>query len=86
MESTAKYGTARVGAPENCVAGIKTGTAQTGVSDADGKEILNYWYAGYIRKPEKTPRYTVVILEESGGESHVPGAFKKIAETLAEFI
>ena len=39
MESTARFGTARIGAPQNCVSGIKTGTAQTGVYDENGEEI-----------------------------------------------
>ncbi len=85
MESTARFGTARVGAPTNCISGIKTGTAQTGVYDEFGNEKQNYWYAGYICNNEGTPVYTVVLLEESSRESHVPEAFKKIAETLADF-
>ena len=85
MESTARFGTARIGTPTNCRSGIKTGTAQTGVCDEAGNEKQNYWYAGYICNEEGTPVYTVVLLEESYGESHVPEAFKKIAETLADF-
>lgn len=86
MESTARFGTARSGAPQNCISGIKTGTAQTGVFAEDGEEILNYWYAGYICDSEETPAYTLVILEETSGESHVPAAFRKISETLVDFI
>ena len=86
MESTARFGTAKVGAPENCVAGIKTGTAQTGIFDANGKEIMNYWYGGYLCGDEGDPKYTLVILEESAEPSHVPISFKKFAETLADFI
>ena len=85
MESTARFGTARIGAPTNCISGIKTGTAQTGVKGKDGSEIQNYWYAGYICGEEGTPVYTVVVMEENSGESHVPSAFKKIGETLADF-
>ena len=86
MESTARYGTATRGAPQNCTSGIKTGTAQTGVYDENGDEILNYWYAGYICDAEENPVYTIVILEESAGESHTAEAFRKIGETLADFI
>ena len=86
MESTARFGTAQKGAPENCIAGIKTGTAQTGVHDENGEEIHNYWYAGYICDSDEVPVYTVVIMEESSSESQVPAAFKKITETLADFI
>ena len=86
MESTARYGTAMRGAPQNCTSGIKTGTAQTGVYDENGDEILNYWYAGYICDAEENPVYTIVILEESAGESQTAEAFRKIGETLADFI
>ena len=55
MESTARFGTARIGAPQNCVSGIKTGTAQTGVYDENGVEIENYWYAGYICNAQEEP-------------------------------
>ena len=83
MESTARFGTARVGAPQNCVSGIKTGTAQTGVYDENGEEIENYWYAGYICNAQEEPLYTLVVLEETAGEMHVPQAFRKIGEALA---
>lgn len=86
MESTARFGTARRGAPEGCVSGIKTGTAQTGVDDENGDEIMNCWYAGYICDAENTPVYTVVVLEETAGDSTVGDAFKKIGEALLDFI
>lgn len=86
MESTARYGTAQEGAPQNCISGIKTGTAQTGVYDENGEEILNYWYAGYICDEHETPVFTIVILEESAGESHTAEAFRKIGEALVDFI
>ena len=85
MESTARFGTARIGAPQNCVSGIKTGTAQTGVYDENGEEIENYWYAGYICNAQEEPLYTLVVLEETAGEMHVPQAFRKIGETLVDF-
>ena len=85
MESTARFGTARIGAPQNCVSGIKTGTAQTGVYDENGEEIENYWYAGYICNAQEEPLYTLVVLEETAGETHVPQAFRKIGEALVDF-
>lgn len=86
MKSTARYGTARLGAPENCTSGIKTGTAQTGIFSENGAEVLNYWYAGFICDETETPRYTVVLLEESDEKSHTAVAFKKIGEFLGDFI
>lgn len=85
MESTARFGTARIGAPQSCVSGIKTGTAQTGVYDENGEEIENYWYAGYICNAQEEPLYTLVVLEETAGEMHVPQAFRKIGEALVDF-
>lgn len=86
MESTARFGTARYGAPENCTCGIKTGTAQTGVYAENGEEILNYWYAGYLCDADDNPAVTLVILEETAGESHAAEAFRKTGETLVDFI
>lgn len=86
MESTARFGTAKDGAPTNCLSGIKTGTAQTGSFNEFGEEIHNYWYVGYISNKENIPEYTIVIMEESDEKSHVPYAFKKTCETLADFI
>ncbi|MFR4373946.1 MAG: penicillin-binding transpeptidase domain-containing protein [Acutalibacteraceae bacterium] len=86
MESTARYGTGISGAPQNCTSGIKTGTAQTGVYAESGDEILNYWYAGYICDSDDAPAYTIVILEETAGESHTAVAFQKTGEALVDFI
>ena len=86
MESTARFGTARFGAPQNCTSGIKTGTAQTGVFAKNGEEILNYWYAGYLCDENDEPAVTLVILEETAGESHVAQAFREIGEALVDFI
>lgn len=86
MESTARYGTGISGAPQNCTSGIKTGTAQTGVYAESGDEILNYWYTGYICDSDDAPAYTIVILEETAGESHTADAFQKTGEALVDFI
>ena len=86
MESTARYGTGISGAPQNCTSGIKTGTAQTGVYEESGDEILNYWYTGYICDSDDAPAYTIVILEETAGESHTADAFQKTGEALVDFI
>ena len=41
----------------------KTGTAQSGVYE-NGKEICRTWFAGFF--PAKSPRYTIVVLNENG--------------------
>ena len=43
-------------------AGGKTGTAQTGQYQPDGRELLNYWFAGFF--PAENPRYTVTVLQD----------------------
>ena len=37
------------------------GTAQTG-QFAAGKELKNYWFAGFY--PARNPRYTIVVLQD----------------------
>lgn len=80
--STAQEGTARPGTPENGVAGIKTGTAQTGVFDGE-EELLHFWYCGFVCD-DFGPRYCVTVLREStpddGGST--ARVFKKVAEAL----
>ena len=51
----------------------------------NGEEIENYWYAGYICNAQEEPLYTLVVLEETAGEMHVPQAFRKIGEALVDF-
>lgn len=84
MEGTVKEGTARSGAPGNCVAGAKTGTAQTGVYEK-GEELLHFWYCGYVCD-ESGPRYCVTVLRESTPDDNGAAArvFRRIAEKLGK--
>ena len=84
LEGVALYGTANPGAPGNCTAGIKTGTAQTGVYE-NGEELLHFWYSGYI-EDENGPRYTVTVLREATPDDKGVTAqvFREIAEGIAE--
>jgi len=86
MESTVLKGTAKPGAPGNCTAGIKTGTAQTGVYE-NGEELLHFWYCGYVC--DKTgPRYCITVLRESVTEDNgiTARVFRKTAEGLGELM
>ena len=56
LTAAAKDGTGTKAAPDNCVSGIKTGTAQTGVYE-DGHELLNFWYCGFVGD-SSGPRYS----------------------------
>lgn len=84
MEGAVKEGTAQPGAPENCTAGVKTGTAQTGVYE-DGEELLHFWYCGYLCD-DSGPRYCITVLRESTPDDQGAAArvFKRVAEGLAE--
>ncbi len=86
MESTAARGTAVPGAPSNCTAGIKTGTAQTGAYQGE-QELLHFWYCGYIRDGSGT-RYCIAVLAESTPDDHGACArvFKKVAEGLGKML
>lgn len=57
-----EQGTAKDAAGLPGGAGGKTGTAQTGQFDAEGKEKKNFWFAGFY--PAQDPRYTIVVLQD----------------------
>lgn len=79
----AEDGTGAKAAPEDCVSGIKTGTAQTGAYE-DGQELLNFWYCGFI-SDESGPRYCITVLKEGALDSgSAPEAFKTLAESIAD--
>ena len=82
LVSTAREGTGRAAAPENGVAGIKTGTAQTGVFQGE-EELLHFWYSGLVWD-DTGPRYCVTVLRESAldGQSLAAKAFQEVAQGL----
>ena len=80
MRETVRSGTARPGDPGNGVAGAKTGTAQTGVFDEAGQELLHFWYCGFV-EDEAGPRYCVTVLAESTPDDQ--GAAAKAFRTVA---
>lgn len=60
----------------------KTGTAESGVYNAEGEEIYRTWFAGFF--PEKNPHYIVVVMNEdgAGGNADCAPVFKKICEDI----
>lgn len=84
MKAAALEGTGKPGAPESAVAGIKTGTAQTGRFE-NREELLHFWYCGFLCD-EVGPRYSIVVLRESTTDDNGAAArvFKKIAEGIGE--
>lgn len=70
--------------PENFNAGGKTASAQTGIFDENGNEIVHAWFAGFF--PADEPKYAVVVFAEgmeSGGTYAAP-VFKRIADCIYE--
>lgn len=79
----AKNGTGAKAAPDNCVSGIKTGTAQTGVYE-DGVELSHFWYCGFICD-ESGPWYCITVLKEGAKESGgAAETFRTLAEAIAD--
>ena len=68
---------------EGYTAAGKTGTAQTGQFDADGRELLHYWFAGFY--PADAPRYTITVLQDSQQKPQTSSAalFAQVADALA---
>lgn len=48
--------------PETGGAGGKTGTAQTGSLDEEGREKMNYWFTGFY--PAQKPEYTILVMQD----------------------
>lgn len=63
-------------------AGGKTGSAQTGHYDEEGKEIVQAWFAGYY--PADTPRYAIVVFIEGGDSGALQAApvFQEICDYI----
>lgn len=70
--------------PQNCIAGGKTSTAQTGWIDEKGEEILHSWFAGFAETEKRI--YTIVVFKENGvgGSLDCGPVFKEISQRLAE--
>lgn len=68
--------------PLNVTAAGKTSTAQTGMFDEDGNEILQAWFTGYF--PADNPEYIVTVFVEDGktGNASAAPVFKEIAEKI----
>ena len=80
MEAAAQEGIGRDGAPDNCVAGIKTGTAQTGAYQGE-RELMHHWYCGYV-EGKTGPAYCVAVFREGVAEDG--GVTAQVFQTLAQ--
>ena len=81
LASVVTEGTGHEAAPTEGTAAGKTGTAQTG-QFAAGKELKNYWFAGFY--PARNPRYTIVVLQDGQtGLSRTSAAiFARVCDAL----
>ncbi len=68
--------------PVHSTAGGKTGTAQTGMTDKDGNEILTGWFTGFF--PAEEPKYVVTVMAEEAksGISSAGPVFREIADAI----
>jgi cell division protein FtsI/penicillin-binding protein 2 len=80
---TVREGTANKAKSDFIAACGKTGTAQTGRFDEDGKEYAAAWFAGFF--PAWEPKYAVAIFKEDGrgGSADCAPVFKQISEELS---
>lgn len=85
MCSVVSSGTGRAAMPDNCTAGGKTATAETGWM-IDGKIIDNSWFTGFF--PADEPKYVVTVMVDGGTSGSVDCApvFKRIADMICEKI
>ena len=79
-----KEGTCVSAKPDKCVAGGKTSTAETGITDENGREILHSWFAGFIECGDSV--YTIVVFKEDGvsGSKDCGPVFHEIADRISE--
>lgn len=82
LGAVVEEGIGRQAAPQNGRAAGKTGTAQTGVMLEDGREAMNYWFAGFY--PAGQPLYTIVVLQDGTPEPRQSSAavFAKVCDAL----
>lgn len=63
----------------------KTSSAETGQYDAEGKQIVHSWFAGYF--PENTHQYTIAVFIENGVGLSIPATevFGEIARKMYDY-
>lgn len=75
-------GSGKRAAPQYLTAGGKTASAQTGIYNQEGKEIVHGWFAGIY--PLESPKYAIVVFAEGGEDGgRIPAeVFREICEGL----
>lgn len=82
MLAVTEIGTGTAAYIEKFGAAGKTGSAETGRLDKDGKSVNHAWFAGYA--PLTKPQYAAVVLVEEGssGSSVAAPIFREIMEKI----
>lgn len=82
LVSAAQEGTGQVASPSNGTAGIKTGTAQTGVFQGE-EELLHFWYSGFVQGKDGVC-YCITVLKESAvsGQEDAALVFQEVAQGI----
>ena len=82
LQSVVENGLGKDAHPQHGHAAGKTGTAQTGVRNEAGEELMNYWFAGFW--PTEEPRYTIVVMQDGTPEPSVSCGtiFAQVCEAL----
>lgn len=82
MIQVVEQGSGKPALPIAGSAGGKTSSAQTGRMDADGREIVHAWFAGFY--PAEEPLYSIAVFVEGGesGEHVAAPVFKRICDGI----
>lgn len=82
LQSVVEEGIGGDAAPKMGTAGGKTGTAQTGQYNAEGEELLNYWFSGFY--PADAPRYVITVMQDAVLEPEISSAaiFAQVADAI----
>lgn len=77
-------GTGKNALPRTGGAGGKTASAQTGIYDSNGDEILNTYFTGFY--PASDPKYVITVFAKNGssGASTCAPVFREICEFISE--
>ncbi len=84
MVNAVQNGTGKAAYVQNEKVGGKTATAQTGIYNAQGKNIYQTWFGGFLRC--KGGDYTIVVLVEDGssGSKDCAPVFREIAKSISQ--
>ena len=82
MELTVADGTGKKAQIPGLGSAGKTGSAETGRKDEDGKPVIDSWFVGYT--PLEKPQMAIAVFVEGGGSGGDCAAviFKEIIELL----